>query len=69
MPFDERDRYTGLAALHWATISETDSRWDQYFDRGIIEEGNGLALELGCGAGRLLKPQPPRILTVAEAGA
>jgi len=52
--FDERDLYTGLAALHWATISETDPRWDQSFYRRIIETGNGRALELGCGAGRLL---------------
>lgn len=54
MHFDERDLYTGLAALHWATISETDSRWDQDFYRDIIEKRNGRALELGCGAGRLL---------------
>lgn len=52
--FDERDLFTGLAALHWATISETDSRWDQAFYKRIIEEGDGPALELGCGAGRLL---------------
>lgn len=54
MTYDERDLYIGLAALHWATISETDSRWDQAYYRRIIEEGNGRALELGCGAGRLL---------------
>lgn len=54
MNFDERDLFTGLAALHWATISETDSRWDQAFYQRIIEEGDGRALELGCGAGRLL---------------
>jgi ubiquinone/menaquinone biosynthesis C-methylase UbiE len=52
--FDERDLYTGLAALHWATISDTDSRWDQPFYRRIIVENGGRALELGCGAGRLL---------------
>jgi SAM-dependent methyltransferase len=52
--YDELDLYTGLAALHWSTISETDSRWDQAFYRGIIERGGGRALELGCGAGRLL---------------
>lgn len=54
MNFDERDLYTGLAALHWATISDTDSRWDQPFYKRVIEEGGGRALELGCGAGRLL---------------
>lgn len=52
--FDERDLYTGLAALHWAAISDTDPRWDQAFYKRIIEQGNGRALELGCGAGRLL---------------
>ncbi len=31
MNFDERDLYTGLAALHWSAISDTDSRWDQAF--------------------------------------
>ena len=32
MPFDERDLYTGLAALHWSAISETDPRWDALGD-------------------------------------
>jgi SAM-dependent methyltransferase len=54
MEFDELDLYTGLATLHWATISDTDSRWDQAFYKEIIERGGGRALELGCGAGRLL---------------
>ncbi|MDX1688379.1 MAG: class I SAM-dependent methyltransferase [Candidatus Promineifilaceae bacterium] len=54
MTFDERGLYTGLAAVHWATISETDSRRGQDFYRRIIEDGKGRALELGCGAGRLL---------------
>lgn len=54
MEFDELDLYTGLATLHWAAISETDSRWDQAFYKSVIERGGGRALELGCGAGRLL---------------
>jgi ubiquinone/menaquinone biosynthesis C-methylase UbiE len=54
MTFDERDLYTGLAALHWATISDTDSRWDQAFYKQMIQQNGGRALELGCGAGRLL---------------
>jgi SAM-dependent methyltransferase len=54
MEFDELDLYTGLATLHWATISDTDSRWDQAFYKSVIERGGGRALELGCGAGRLL---------------
>ncbi|HEY0739242.1 MAG TPA: methyltransferase domain-containing protein [Herpetosiphonaceae bacterium] len=54
MHFDERDLYTGLAALHWATISQTDSRWDQAFYQRIVQQRGGRALEIGCGAGRLL---------------
>lgn len=54
MHFDERDLYTGLATLHWMTISQTDSRWDQAFYGRIIEGNGGRALEIGCGAGRLL---------------
>lgn len=54
MNFDELDLYTGLAVLHWSKISDTDSRWDQSFYKQIIEKGQGPALELSCGAGRLL---------------
>jgi SAM-dependent methyltransferase len=52
--FDERDLYAGLASLHWSAISDTDSRWDQAFYKDIIQQNGGQALELGCGAGRLL---------------
>ncbi|MXZ12204.1 MAG: class I SAM-dependent methyltransferase [Gemmatimonadetes bacterium] len=52
--YDERDLYTGLASVHWATISVTDPRRDQEFYRSIIVKNSGKALELGCGAGRLL---------------
>ena len=54
MKFDERDLYTGLSALHWATISTSDPRRDKSFYKGILEKAGGKALELGCGAGRLL---------------
>ena len=54
MDFDERDLYTGLAALHWSVISVTDRRVDQAFYQTVIERNGGKALELGCGAGRLL---------------
>ena len=54
MSFDEKDLYTGLAAVHWSSISETDPRQDQAFYRRIVEEGDGPALDVGCGAGRLL---------------
>ena len=52
--YDERDLYTGLASVHWATISVTDPRRDQEFYRSIIVKNSGKVLELGCGAGRLL---------------
>ena len=54
MKFDERDLYTGLSALHWATISTSDPRIDKSFYKGILEKAGSKALELGCGAGRLL---------------
>lgn len=54
MKFDERDLFMGLAAFHWSTISDTDRRVDQAFYQNIIEKNGGKALELGCGAGRLL---------------
>jgi SAM-dependent methyltransferase len=54
MHFDETDLYTGLATLHWAAISDTDPRLDQAFYQRVIEQQHGRALELGCGAGRLL---------------
>ena len=44
----------GLAALHWSQISLTDRRADQAFYQNMIEQNGGKALELGCGAGRLL---------------
>lgn len=52
--YDERDLYLGLAAEHWSAISDTDPRQDQAFFQRVIERQNGRALELGCGAGRLL---------------
>ena len=54
MNFDERDLFTGLSALHWSTTSTTDPRRDKPFYKGILEKAEGRALELGCGAGRLL---------------
>lgn len=45
MQFDERDLYTGLAALHWATISETDSRRDMDERRYRLYEGDELVEE------------------------
>ncbi len=52
--FDEKEVFSGLAAQHWAAISDTDPRVDQEYYRGVIRRQGGPALELGCGAGRLL---------------
>lgn len=51
--FDERDLYSGLAALHWWAYDEPS--WDHDFYKAIIEQADGLALDVGCGAGRLLR--------------
>lgn len=51
--FDERDLYSGLAALHWRAYE--DPSWDHDFYRAIIEQTGGPALDVGCGAGRLLR--------------
>lgn len=53
MPFDEIDLYSGLAALHWSAYD--DPAWDHDFYRRIVEQAGGLALDVACGAGRLLR--------------
>ncbi|HEX6873413.1 MAG TPA: methyltransferase domain-containing protein [Micromonosporaceae bacterium] len=52
--YDEKDLYSGLGALHWYAITDTDPRHDEAFFGQAIRRGGGPALELGCGAGRLL---------------
>ncbi|GAB3948439.1 hypothetical protein GCM10029976_079600 [Kribbella albertanoniae] len=52
--FDEGELFRGLAAEQWAASSATDARRDAPFYREVIREQGGRALELGCGAGRLL---------------
>ncbi len=52
--FDERDLYSGLAAMHWSAYDEPD--WDHDFYKALIECSGGPALDVGCGAGRLLRP-------------
>ena len=52
MNFDEADLFTGLAALHWRVMSHKSA--DLPFYQGMIERNGGTALELGCGAGRLV---------------
>ena len=51
--FDEIDMYSGLAALHWSAYD--DPTWDHDFYRRIVEQAGGLALDVACGAGRLLR--------------
>ncbi len=53
MTFDEVDLYSGLAALHWSAYD--DPSWDHDFYRRVVEEADGLALDVACGAGRLLR--------------
>jgi SAM-dependent methyltransferase len=53
-PYDEGELFAGLAAEQWAAASRTDPRRDAAFYRNIIRSQGGRALEVGCGAGRLL---------------
>lgn len=53
MTFDEVDLYSGLAALHWSAYDEPS--WDHDFYKRIVEQTGGLALDVACGAGRLLR--------------
>lgn len=53
MTFDEIDLYSGLAAQHWAAYD--DPAWDHDFYKRIVEQAGGLALDVACGAGRLLR--------------
>lgn len=53
MRFDEADLYSGLATLHWASYDDAD--WDHDFYRRALERNGGPALDVGCGAGRLLR--------------
>lgn len=51
--YDEVDLYSGLAALHWSAYD--DPAWDHDFYKRVVEEAGGLALDVACGAGRLLR--------------
>ncbi len=46
--------WTGIAAETWDTTGGDDPQWDHDFFRNVLEENPGLALDVGCGAGRLL---------------
>ena len=52
-PYDEVDLYSGLAALHWSAYD--DPTWDHDFYKRVVEQAGGLALDVACGAGRLLR--------------
>ena len=54
--FDGGELYRGLAAAHWDALDFTKPGRDfECFRRGVLE-GNGPALEIGCGTGRILLP-------------
>ncbi|HEU4323264.1 MAG TPA: class I SAM-dependent methyltransferase [Roseiflexaceae bacterium] len=53
MQFDEAELYSGLAILHWANY--TDPGWDHDYYQRAIERNGGVALDIGCGSGRLLR--------------
>ncbi len=53
MTFDEVDLYSCLAALHWWAYDEPGRDHDFY--KAVIEQAGWLALDVGCGAGRLLR--------------
>lgn len=48
------DDYTGLGALAWDLFSGTEPGPDCRFYEQILREHPGLALDVGCGTGRLL---------------
>ena len=53
---DTDDDYTGLGARAWDLYSGDEPEADHAFFRTLIEQGNGPALDVGCGTGRLLLP-------------
>ncbi|GAB4203758.1 MAG: class I SAM-dependent methyltransferase [Roseiflexaceae bacterium] len=53
MQFDEAELYSGLATLHWASYN--DPGWDHDYYQRVIERNGGVALDIGCGSGRLLR--------------
>ena len=62
MEYDEVDLYSGLAALHWSAYDEP--AWDHDFYKAIVQQAGGLALDVACGAGRLLRRYLAAGLTV-----
>jgi SAM-dependent methyltransferase len=52
--FDEAEMYSGLASYMWAAY-EDRGRDYEYFLRVLQARSSGLALDVGCGTGRLLR--------------
>ncbi len=46
--------YTGLGAIAWEVFSGSEPGRDHSFFKRILTDNPGLALDVGCGAGRLL---------------
>ena len=53
MTSNEAEMYNGLASYVWAAYEERGKDY-QYFKR-VIQQNPGLALDVGCGTGRLLR--------------
>jgi SAM-dependent methyltransferase len=46
--------WTGLAAQVWDAAGGDEASWDYAFYRKLVQAGNGPALDVGCGTGRLM---------------
>jgi len=51
--FDEAELYSGYAAMMWAAYDEPG--WDHAYYKNVIAKNGGVALDIGCGTGRLLR--------------
>lgn len=55
-PQDAEEDYTGLAATVWDVFSGDEPGRDHAFFERAVAARRGLALDVGCGSGRLLRP-------------
>lgn len=51
--FNEAELYSGLASYMWAAYEDLTRDFDYY--KRVIQDHPGLALDIGCGTGRLLR--------------